>query len=111
MREPAQAGNRPKSRSRCLVVDDGTLIDDDIDAGDVEGVGVVIRKRLGLRRRLGVRLGCIVLVIVMMVMPAGAVMMVTVFVRVAGGGWIRVDVRTEVVSGGLAPTVCVAEAG
>ncbi len=110
VRELAQAGNHPEERSWRQVVNDGTLAGDDIDAGDEDGVGVVIRKRIGVRRWLGIRHRGIISVIMMMVMPAGTVMMVTVFVRL-GGSRIRVDVRTKVVSGGLIAVVCVAEAG
>lgn len=42
----------------------------------------------------------------MMVMTAGAVSVVAI-----NGDWVRVDVRSQVVSGGLAPAVRMAEGG
>ena len=76
---------------------------DDGHDGDVDRVVVVSRGRL----RWG-RFRFVVAVVV--VMAAGAVMVVTVVVM-TDRCRVRVDVRTEAVSGGLAPAVGVAEDG
>ncbi len=89
----------------------GTLDGDGIRGVDVDRIGVVVGQRLGrLRRR---RYGSIGSNVVhdIVVVTAVAVMVVTVVVVVmmTGGDGIRVDMRSEVVSGGLATAVRVAE--
>lgn len=103
-------------RSRQLVVDRRTPAKDDINGGEKNSVGVVVRQRLGLWRRLRIRLGSVVPIVVVMVVAARAVMMVSVgteylIVVAKGRGWVRVKMRTEVVSGGLTAAVRVADGG
>lgn len=74
---------------------------------DVDRIGVVVGRRLGSWRRLGVRLRGVFYVIVMMVMTAGTVVL-AVSVVATNGEQVCVDVRSQVVSGGLAQAVRVA---
>ena len=104
--ERIRRSRRQSDRSHQLFVYPHALVDEDIDGSEVDGVGVVVRKRLG-PGRLRVRLRSVVPVIVVVMVTSGAVMVVSVVM--AGRSRVRVDVRSEVVSGGRAPSVRVGE--
>lgn len=109
---PGHPGGDPQRRSRQLVLNRRTFVDDDIDAGDEEGIGIMAGQRFWLRRRLRVKLGNVVSILfVAMVMPAGAVPMMAVIVVARGRRRVRVKMRLTVVFGGLAAAVRVAECG
>lgn len=88
----------------------GSFDNDGVSCSEVDRVGVVVIRLLGRLRRLGIRLRGVRYVIVMMVMTGGAVTVTLSVVAVNGDG-VRMDVRSQVVSGELVTVVCVAEHG
>lgn len=106
-----QPGSSPLKRGRQLVVNRKTLTDDDFDAVDEDGIRVVLLfgQRLGRGRRLRVRFGWVVPILVVIVVAVWTVVMVAVIVTSRSRSCVKM--RTEVVSGRLATAVRMAERG
>jgi hypothetical protein len=97
----------PQRRNDDLVVKRRTLVDDAIDARDVNRVGVVI----GLRGRPLVRPGSVIPVMMMVVTTGAVMVLLVVIVGARTRKRVRMKVGKVVVPGRLAVPVRVAERG
>lgn len=112
-REAALSGCYPERRRVTVKTGDGTSADECINTDNVEGVGVVGRKRFRARRGRRSRLSGTFLVVVLVILAGAAGVFVTVLVAmpVVVGRGLRVDVRTKLVSGGVLSGVRVPDDG
>ncbi len=106
--ERDRLGGHPPRWSYHLFICLRALYDDSVNGGDEDRVGIVVRQRLWLLRRKVARFGRGKLVIVVM-MTAGSVVMLAVVV--VSRSRVRMEVRTKIVSGGLATAVGMAKGG